>query len=101
MGELDCLLGVSDLTRQGALRLRQAPRPGFLAATDRVPKLLELPRLLRAADAVAAGDDALGPVEELLDAGIGSLGGARPKASVRDGDRLLIAKFPHSMTTGT
>ena len=31
----------------------------------------------------------------LLDAGTGSLGGARPKASVRDGDRLLIAKFPH------
>jgi serine/threonine-protein kinase HipA len=34
-------------------------------------------------------------IKTLLDAGTGSLGGARPKASVRDGDRLLIAKFPH------
>jgi len=34
-------------------------------------------------------------VKELLDAGSGSLGGARPKASVQDGERLLIAKFPH------
>jgi serine/threonine-protein kinase HipA len=30
-----------------------------------------------------------------LSSTVGSLGGARPKASVRDGDRLLIAKFPH------
>jgi serine/threonine-protein kinase HipA len=34
-------------------------------------------------------------VKALLDAGSGSLGGARPKASVRDDERLLIAKFPH------
>ncbi len=34
-------------------------------------------------------------IKVLLEAGTGSLGGARPKASVRDGGRLLIAKFPH------
>jgi serine/threonine-protein kinase HipA len=34
-------------------------------------------------------------IKVLLDAGTGSLGGTRPKASVKDGDRLLIAKFPH------
>ncbi|WP_297624219.1 HipA domain-containing protein [Nocardioides sp.] len=34
-------------------------------------------------------------VKDLLDAGSGSLGGARPKASVREGERLMIAKFPH------
>ena len=34
-------------------------------------------------------------MKDLLDAGSGSLGGARPRASVRDGDRLFIAKFPH------
>lgn len=99
VGELDYLLGVSDLTRQGALRFRRSPDPDFLHATADVPKLLELPRLLRAADAVVVGDDTLAPVKELLDAGTGSLGGARPKASARDGTRLLIAKFPHRSDT--
>lgn len=33
-------------------------------------------------------------IKDLLDAGSGSLGGTRPKASVRNGDCLLIAKFP-------
>ena len=93
--ELDYLLGVSDLTRQGALRFRREPEPEYLASGTDVPPLVELPRLLRAADAVSAGDDTLAPVKALLDAGTGSLGGARPKASVRDGPRLLIAKFPH------
>lgn len=58
-----------------------------------MPKLLELPRLLHAAEQVELDDDDLSAVKELLDAGTGSLGGARPKASVRDGDRILIAKF--------
>ena len=91
----DYLLGVSDETRQGALRVSASAGGPYLAAGTEVPKLVSLPRLLRAADAVAAGDDDLGAVKALLDAGTGSLGGARPKASVRDGDRLMIAKFPH------
>ncbi len=36
-------------------------------------------------------------IKTLLAAGSGSLGGARPKASVRDGERLLLAKFSHSL----
>ncbi|MDR1118211.1 MAG: HipA domain-containing protein [Bifidobacteriaceae bacterium] len=35
-------------------------------------------------------------MKALLGAGSASLGGARPKAAVRDGERLLIAKFPHA-----
>lgn len=96
--EVDYLLGVSDLTRQGAVRFALEPEGPFLAADPGVPKLLELPRLLNAADVVATAGDAddvsLAAVKLLLDAGSGSLGGARPKASVRDGGRLLIAKFP-------
>lgn len=92
--DADFLLGVSDVTRQGALRFRAETGGEFLAAGGNVPKLIELPRLLRAADAVSRDDD-LAAIKELLDAGTGSLGGARPKASVRDSDRLLIAKFPH------
>lgn len=95
--DVDYLIGVSDVTRQGAIRLRCEPDGPFVASGSDVPKLLDLPRLLHAADAAGAAetDDDLAAIKELLDAGSGSLGGARPKASVRDGEHLLIAKFPH------
>lgn len=94
--DVDFLVGVSDVTRQGALRFRVTPDGEFLGTNIgvEVPKLIELPRLLHAADAAGRADD-FAAIKALLDAGTGSLGGARPKASVRDGDRLLIAKFPH------
>jgi serine/threonine-protein kinase HipA len=92
--DADFLLCVSDVTRQGALRFRTGMSGEFLTSGSSVPKLIELPRLLRAADAVSRDDD-FAAIKELLDAGTGSLGGARPKASVRNSDRLLIAKFPH------
>lgn len=92
--DADHLVGVSDLTRQGDLRFSVDGGP-FLDPGHEVPKLVELPHLLDAADHAEGGDD-LAAVKELLDDGSGSLGGARPKASVRgDDDRLLIAKFPH------
>lgn len=51
---------------------------------------------MHAANAVARDEpNNMAAIKTLLDAGTGSLGGARPKASVKDGDRLLIAKFPH------
>lgn len=95
--EIDYLLGVDDEARLGALRF--APHEGgpFLAERilGRIPPLAELPRLLaatnRVLDDAATGEDLL----RLLAPG-GALGGARPKASVRDGNgHLLIAKFPH------
>ncbi|MGB3763898.1 MAG: type II toxin-antitoxin system HipA family toxin [Ornithinimicrobium sp.] len=96
LSDADFLVGVSDLTRQGALRFQAAPDQPFLDPDPEVPKLVELPRLMRAAESVARDGGAdLAAIKELLDAGSGSLGGARPKASVRDGDRLLIAKFSH------
>jgi serine/threonine-protein kinase HipA len=95
VGDVDYLLGVSDLTRQGSLRFRQEAEGQFLHPGLSVPKLIELPRLLHAADGVARDSDDMAAIKDLLDAGSGSLGGARPKASVRDGGRLLIAKFPH------
>ena len=92
--EVDFLAGASDVTRQGALRFRAVQGGPFLRDDTEVPKLLELPRLLRAADAVSRDDD-FAAIKELLAAGTGSLGGARPKASVRGGSTLYIAKFPH------
>lgn len=93
--EVDILLEVTDETRQGALRFTardSGPEGPFLSADRDVPMLIELPRLMAAADKAEATGD-LEAVKELLNAGTGSLGGARPKASVRDGDRLFIAKF--------
>lgn len=96
LGDVDYLIGVSDLSRQGALRFRLNADGPFLDPDLQVPKLVELPRLLRAADRVGeGGGDDLAAIKVLLEAGSGSLGGARPKASVRDEERLLIAKFPH------
>ncbi|GAA1596303.1 HipA domain-containing protein [Kribbella hippodromi] len=96
LSDIDFLLGVSDLTRQGALRFKIDADGPFLDPDLQVPKLIELPRLLWAADQVANdGGDDLAAIKALLDAGSGSLGGARPKVSVSDGERLLIAKFPH------
>ena len=90
--EVDYLLGVSDTTRQGALRFRRAASGDFLATGAHVTKTVSLPELQRAADEAADGSGAA--IKRLLDAGTGSLGGARPKASVSGDDgRLLIAKF--------
>lgn len=95
VGEVEFLLGVSDLTRQGALRFRVERDGQFLDPDLTVPKLVELPRLLRASDAVSTDMDDLSAIKDLLDAGSGSLGGARPKASVRHEGSLFVAKFPH------
>ncbi len=97
LGEADFLLGVSDEARQGALRFREELDGPFLAAPERsIPPFLQLPRLLAAASRIEArseGEEDLG----LLLAPGSSLGGARPKAAVRDREgSLSIAKFPRS-----
>ena len=96
LDDRDFLLGVSDETRQGALRFTTDADDTFQHPAPDVPKLIALPSLMRAANAVSRNEpDTMEAVKTLLDAGTASLGGARPKASVRDGDRLLIAKFAH------
>lgn len=97
LDDLDFLLGVSDDTRQGALRFRLPGHDEFLGKPSSVPRLISLPELLHASDELASDADPSGAVKQLLDTGTTGLGGARPKASVRleDGS-LAIAKFPHS-----
>ena len=96
LDDLDFLLGVSDDTRQGALRFRLSGHEEFLGKPARVPQLISLPELLHASDELVAGDDPSAAVKQLLDTGTTGLGGARPKASVRLADgALAIAKFPH------
>ena len=97
LDDLDFLLGVSDDTRQGALRFRLPGESEFLGEPSHVPPLVSLPELLRAADQIASDEDPARAIKQLLDTGTTGLGGARPKASVRLEDgALAIAKFPHS-----
>ncbi|MFJ2368311.1 type II toxin-antitoxin system HipA family toxin [Microbacterium sp. NPDC087665] len=98
LDDVDYLVGVSDATRQGALRFRRDEQSPFLDPDHDVPKMFRLAELMRASEAAARddGDQGLAAVKLLLDAGTGSLGGARPKAAVRGDDgELLIAKFSH------
>jgi serine/threonine-protein kinase HipA len=94
--EIDYLLLVDDEARQGALRFAETQGGPFLRhdAVTRTPPLIELPTLLSAADRVVDHEDTDEDLRLLLAPG-SSLGGARPKASVRDRDgHLAIAKFP-------
>lgn len=97
LDDLDYLLGVSDDTRQGALRFRREGQTDFLGPASTVPPLVSLPRLLDASDQVVRDDEPSAAIKQLLDTGTTGLGGARPKASVRLEDgALAIAKFPHA-----
>jgi serine/threonine-protein kinase HipA len=95
--EVDFLMMVDDEARQGALRFAESEGGPFLAssASSRVPPLVELPKLLRASERVVGETESDEDLRLLLAPG-SSLGGARPKASIRDRDgTLTIAKFPH------
>jgi serine/threonine-protein kinase HipA len=95
--EIDYLLMVDDEARQGALRFAEREGGPFLAGYGavKIPPLIELPRLLSAAEHVQSDTDSDEDLRLLLAPG-SSLGGARPKASVRDRDgNLAIAKFPN------
>jgi serine/threonine-protein kinase HipA len=99
--ESDYLLGVHDAYRSGALRLRLNDAGDFLDNQHgtAAPPFVQLRELEAASLALehdedntsVAGDDRL----RMLIAPGGSLGGARPKASVIDPNGYLwIAKFP-------
>lgn len=90
---LDYLLAVDDASRVGALRFA-TPAHSRGAGLSAVPPLIELAHLLKASHAVERGDETAADLRYLQGKGT-SLGGMRPKCSVRDGDgHLAIAKFP-------
>jgi serine/threonine-protein kinase HipA len=93
--EIDYLLHVHDDTRQGALRFSLEPDGPFLShGGPPVPPIVTLPKLLSATDALLDDAETAAELRLLLAPG-SSLGGARPKASVREKDgQLAIAKFP-------
>jgi serine/threonine-protein kinase HipA len=94
--EIDYLLLVDDEARQGALRFAEREGGPFVReeGARRIPPVVELPKLLSAAERVVEEKDTDEDLRLLIAPG-SSLGGARPKASVRDtGGDLAIAKFP-------
>jgi serine/threonine-protein kinase HipA len=94
--EMDYLLLVDDEARAGALRFAETEGGPFLAQEEakRIPPLVALPKLLVAAEHVIDETDTDEDLQLLFAPG-SSLGGARPKASVREkGGQLAIAKFP-------
>lgn len=96
LGEIDFLLLVDDEARQGSLRFKRDLSGPFLTTYDKnhIPPLIDVRRLLTAADHVLQETDTEEELKLLLAPG-SSLGGARPKACVRDRDgHLTMAKFP-------
>lgn len=94
--EMDFLLLVDDEARLGALRFTERDGGPFLreAGAKRIPPVVELPKLLAAAQRVIDEKETDEDLRLLLAPG-SSLGGARPKASVREKNgSLAIAKFP-------
>lgn len=91
----DYLAAVDDESRIGALRLRDA-NGEFLrnAREHRTPQLLDLPQIYGAARRVEDGSED-GNDLQYLQGKATSLGGLRPKCTVRDIDgHLAIGKFP-------
>jgi serine/threonine-protein kinase HipA len=93
--EADYLIGVSDVSRLGALRFRQSGDDQFQSPTTAgVPALIELGRLLQITERILRDEETDDDLQMIFAPG-SSLGGARPKASVIDQHgRLAIAKFP-------
>lgn len=98
--EWDYLAGVSDVTRMGALRLFSPDTQQFVDHDKlHAPPMTDL-RELEAITAAVERDDADDTPERIewllhLAAPGSALGGARPKASIRDVDQSLwLAKFP-------
>lgn len=95
--EIDFLLGVDDQNRQGALRFSKTLNGPFLNNQHKrkVLPLIDLPKLLAVTERFLADEENAEDLRLLLAPG-SSLGGARPKASIRTAnDSLAIAKFPH------
>ncbi|WP_323016868.1 HipA domain-containing protein [Castellaniella sp.] len=94
---VDFMMWVDDEARVGALRLfdpqanayvRSAAAPGYM------PPLVALGVVVQATRALEEGTESMQDLQYLLGQGT-SLGGARPKAAVRDADgHLALAKFP-------
>lgn len=100
LNDVNYLLEANDITRQGALRVRPLGDSEFASSVGEVLPLSSLDRLFWASNRVVSDPNAVDEAAELLQAGAGALGGSRPKACVRDGETLLVAKFSQDRDEG-
>ena len=93
--EADYLLGVSDVSRLGALRFKRTTDDEFQKPVgDGVPGFIQLGRLQQSVERIESDNETDEDLELIFAPG-SSLGGARPKASVIDANsNQAIAKFP-------
>ena len=99
--ESDYLLGVYDDARMGGFRFSIEKGGAFLSDDDRLstPPWVDLRKLEAIAMHIESNDDHLEKewIDQLIAPG-SSLGGARPKATIRDDKgELWIAKFPSKL----
>ncbi len=93
LNEFEFLTLSDDACRQGALRFLDDKGEVIRGkAADAIPRLVDLKSITMLARAYEQGKE-ISPEEMQALAGAGGSGGARPKANVRDGDALWLAKF--------
>ena len=101
LSSFDYLVGIDDFSRMGGFRFKETPDGDFLNSDNElsIPPLTNIRELIYASQEVEKSEeDNMLPdkkwLVQLVQPG-SSLGGARPKASVVDADKVLhIAKFP-------
>jgi len=96
LDDLDFLLWINDYSRMGALRFRDESGIFCKISNDMqdAPALVDLAQLLSASKALEENRETVADLEFLRENGT-SLGGLRPKCTIRDKDgSLAIGKFP-------
>ena len=101
LNSFDYLVGIDDESRMGGFRFSEIPGGKYINcdASLRVPPLANVCELMQAAHEIEASEElhvlpSKRWLMQLLRPGT-SLGGARPKATVKDDDgNLAVAKFP-------
>ncbi len=101
LSSYDYLIGIDDYSRMGGFRFKEDKEGGFINVSEslRIPPLTDLRELIVASQEVERSEESnVLPdkkwLVQLVQPG-SSLGGARPKASVIDTDKVLyVAKFP-------
>lgn len=101
LSSFDYLLGIDDSSRMGGFRIKKTPDGDFINSSNtlRIPPLTSIRELIHASREIEKSEEGNKLPDkkwltQLVQPG-SSLGGARPKASVVDTDKVLyVAKFP-------
>lgn len=101
LSSFDYLVGIEDYSRMGGLRFKDSLDGEYINASEvlRIPPITDIRELIAACSEIEKSEEENHLperrwIEQLVQPG-SSLGGARPKASVIDENKILhIAKFP-------